>query len=92
MRVEAGSSCGMAYVYILKNNNFSKTYTGSTNDLDRRLQEHNSGKNIATRRFMPWSIVYTEQVEILSEARKREKYLKSAAGRRFVKQNNIIPR
>ncbi|MEK7120899.1 MAG: GIY-YIG nuclease family protein [Patescibacteria group bacterium] len=82
----------MPYVYTLKSKNFPKTYTGSTIDINRRIVEHNGGKNIFTRRYAPWVVIYKETFDNLSSARKREKYLKSAAGRRFIKQNNIIPR
>ena len=81
----------MAWVYILKSSNFKKTYTGSTTDLERRLNEHNSGSHRYTKRYLPWNVVYSEQVAELSVARARERYLKSAAGRRFIKRQNIIP-
>ena len=82
----------MAHVYILKSTITNITYTGSTTDLDRRLGEHNSGKNVFTRRHRPWRVVYKENFAKLKEARVREKYLKSGTGRRWLKVNNIIPR
>ena len=82
----------MAYVYILKSTVVGVTYTGSTSDIERRLKEHNDGKNVFTSRHRPWRLVYKETFKELREARKREKYLKSAAGRRWLKVNNIIPR
>lgn len=82
----------MAYVYILKSEVASITYTGSTLDIDNRLKEHNSGKSVFTRRHRPWRVIYQESYEELSQARIREKYLKSSAGRRWLKANKIIPR
>ncbi|MEK7612552.1 MAG: GIY-YIG nuclease family protein [Patescibacteria group bacterium] len=82
----------MACVYILKSTTKNITYVGSTPDIDRRLNEHNSGKNVFTSRHRPWRLVYTENYDKLIDARVREKYLKSAAGRRWLKVNNIIPR
>ena len=76
----------MAWVYVLKSVRFAKTYTGSTTDLNRRLKEHNSGRHPYTKRYLPWSMVYSESVADLPSARVREKYLKSAAGRRFIKR------
>jgi putative endonuclease len=76
----------MAFVYILLSNKGDKTYTGSTTDLVRRLNEHNCGKNFFTKRYMPWKIFYKEEYQSLSEARKREKYLKTCAGRKFIKK------
>lgn len=82
----------MASVYILKSVRFEKTYVGSTTDLKRRLDEHNSGKNTFSRRFAPWVVVYSEEVSDLHVARLREQYLKSTSGRRWIRKNNIIPR
>ena len=82
----------MAWVYILKSRTVNKTYVGSTTDIDRRIQEHNSGKHTFTKRYLPWVVVYKERVADLLTARQREKYLKSAAGRRFIKRKQIIPR
>ena len=75
----------MSFVYILKSINNLKFYVGSTTDLNRRIAEHNSGKTIYTKKYMPWKIIYTEEYSNLSDARKREKYLKSSAGRKFSK-------
>jgi len=79
----------MPFVYILKSPKFHKFYVGSTDNLERRLSEHNSGLSFYTKRFMPWHVIYKEEFVNLSDARKREKYLKSAAGRRFIKKQNI---
>jgi putative endonuclease len=58
-----------------------------TTNLERRLLEHNSGNTISTKAFKPWIIAYNEVYDSRFEARKREKYLKSSAGRRWRKQN-----
>jgi putative endonuclease len=55
-----------------------------TQDIDRRLNEHNAGKSKFTSGHIPWIIVYKENFTDSIEARKREKYLKSAAGKRFL--------
>ncbi|MBI2454146.1 MAG: GIY-YIG nuclease family protein [Parcubacteria group bacterium] len=80
----------MPWVYILKSVSYKKTYTGSTADLERRLTEHNAGWSVFSSRYRPWVIVYREEYPTLEEARKREKYLKSSAGRRFIKNNKLI--
>jgi putative endonuclease len=80
----------MAYVYILKSIGFAKTYVGSTSDLVVRLDEHNNGLSTYTKRYKPWKIVYSENFGTLHEARLREKYFKSAAGRRYIKKLGII--
>jgi len=55
-----------------------------TNDLKRRIYEHNLGKNKSTRPYRPWTLVYFESFETRVEARSREKYLKSGIGREFL--------
>jgi len=75
----------MYFVYVLKSISHARTYVGFTNDIDRRLKEHNSGKSKFSSKFTPWEIIHTEEFELKSEAIKREKYLKSAAGRRYLK-------
>jgi putative endonuclease len=73
-----------AYVYILKSEKYSKTYVGSTIDLDKRIRTHNAGLCYFTSRYKPWELCYKEERSNLVEARKREKYLKSCAGRKFI--------
>ena len=82
----------MAYAYILKSLKYKKTYVGSTVDLDRRINEHNSGQSYFTNRYKPWKLIYKEEFDNISDARKREKYFKTTAGRRFMKKYIYIPR
>ena len=58
-----------------------------TTNVEKRLKQHNSGYHSYTQRYLPWKVVYIEEYATLSEARDREKYFKSAAGRRFLKKN-----
>ena len=81
----------MFYVYVLYSKMFNRYYVGITNRLEDRLNEHNKGKTKSTKAFIPWIIVYQEIFETRVEARIRETYLKSAAGRRWSK-DNIRPR
>jgi len=74
------------YVYILKSETCEKTYVGMTNNLERRIKEHNSGKSKYTSKFIPWKVIYKEEMGNRKEAREKEKYYKSAAGRRKMKQ------
>lgn len=57
----------------------------------RRIVEHNAGKCNFTKKFIPWEIFYEEQYPSIAEARKREKYLKTCAGRKFINKL-FIPR
>jgi putative endonuclease len=63
-------------VYVLKSLAYNQIYIGSTNDLTRRLKEHNSGSEISTKRYMPWEVVYYEAYKIEKFARIREQRLK----------------
>jgi len=67
----------MYYVYILKSINYNEIYIGSSNDLRRRLQEHNTGTEISTRRYMPWKVFYYEAYFSEKLARIRESRLKN---------------
>ncbi len=50
----------------------------------KRLDEHNNGKNRFTKGHRPWKIIYTETHSDWASARQREKYLKSAAGKKWL--------
>jgi len=66
----------MFYVYVLKSLKDQKLYTGSTNNLERRLKEHNEGKVFSTKSRIPFEIIYYEAYKAESDARKRERNLK----------------
>jgi putative endonuclease len=73
------------YTYVLRSLKFDKTYVGHTNDPIKRLSEHNKGRTVYTSKFKPWKIIHLEVFSSRKEAIKREKYYKSAAGRRKIK-------
>jgi putative endonuclease len=72
----------MHYVYILKGP--KQLYIGYTNNLKRRFEEHQKGFSKATRNRGPWEIIYYEACKSNIDALKREKYLKTAWGRRYI--------
>jgi putative endonuclease len=76
----------MFYAYVLKSMTGDHFYKGHCEDLDKRLHAHNSGKTQSIKPFIPFQIVYFEKFNTREEAIKREKYFKSAAGRKFLKQ------
>ena len=79
----------MITVYVLKSLASSIYYTGMTQDIENRLHEHNTGKSKFTSGHMPWIIVYTELQPDWATARIREKYLKSTAGKNWLRKNNF---
>ena len=75
----------MFYVYVLKSKKDNKWYTGSTNDLRKRFNQHNSGKSTWTKGRGPFEIIYYEACFNEDDARSREKYLKSGMGKRYIR-------
>jgi len=75
----------MFFVYIIKSTIENRLYKVFTTDLERRLNEHNSGKNRSTSPYKPWNLVYFEKFIDRNKAREREKYFKSGMGREYIK-------
>jgi len=73
------------FVYVIKLTN-QKNYTGHTNNLERRIWEHQTGKSPYTRKFKFNKLLYHETCDSRAEAMKREKFLKSGKGREWLKQ------
>jgi len=67
----------MFYTYILRSKINNSYYVGSCKDLFVRLDEHNNGLVRSTKRYLPWELVYKEEFNNLSDARKRELKLKN---------------
>ena len=73
----------MFYTYVLQNTE-GEFYTGFTVDLRRRLAQHNQGRNFSTKNRV-WQVVYYEACTDETDARRRENYLKTSAGRRALR-------
>lgn len=78
----------MVFLYAIKNNINTEIYVGISDNITRRIKEHNSGKNRYTKAFMPWEVFYQEVFSDYATARKREIYFKNASGKKFLK--NIL--
>ena len=77
----------MKYVYILQSElDPNHYYTGLTDDLDRRLEEHNSGKSIHTNKFKPWKIKTHIAFSDHKKAEEFEVFLKTGNDRAFIKK------
>lgn len=70
----------MYYVYILRSLKDYRYYIGSTKDIKKRIEEHNSGKTISLRNRIPLKLVYSEEFTSRTEAFRREKKIKSYKG------------
>lgn len=81
----------MWFVYFIKSLSNNWYYVGSTNDIDRRLTEHNSGKVLSTKSKRPLILVYKKQFKTEHEAREYERLLKSKRieKERIIKSLNI---
>lgn len=77
----------MYVIYILKSKTHNHYYTGQTDNIKRRLLEHNSGNHYWTSKYKPWELIYTEEYSTRDDVINREKYLKSHAGRNWIKKN-----
>jgi putative endonuclease len=76
----------MFYVYVIYSDLVNRKYIGHTEDIERRLLEHNNGLlGVYTKNKGPWRLVYFESFQTRSEAMKREAELKTGKGRDFLK-------
>jgi putative endonuclease len=73
------------YVYVLRSLKDNNNYVGYTENLKKRLVEHNSGKVKSTKNRMPLELIYFEGCLSQQDATRREKYLKTAWGKRYIK-------
>ena len=73
------------FVYVLRSIDYNCNYIGSTYDIEERLKAHNDGKCRYTSGRRPWVLIYKEEYKTRGDAMKREKFLKSGQGRKFLK-------
>ncbi len=73
------------YTYVLKSKKDHKLYVGYTRNLLKRLDEHNKGKVESTKNRLPIELIYWEGCLNQQDATGREKYLKTAWGKRYIK-------
>jgi putative endonuclease len=76
----------MSTVYVIESLKDGIWYTGIAMDATLRLKEHNAGRNRFTKGHMPWKIIFTEVHQTWAQARLREKYLKSNAGKLWLRK------
>ena len=75
----------MFYIYVLESLRNKKRYVGYTSkDVNIRLREHNAGSNKFTSQNGPFVLFYSEDLPDKTLAIKREKFLKSGQGRKFL--------
>ena len=75
----------MYFTYVIRSQKDGLLYIGYTENLDKRILEHNSGKVKSTKYRIPFELVYYESCREQADALHREKYLKSTYGHRYLK-------
>jgi len=74
----------MYFVYVIQSSSHGTRYVGSTEDPEKRLNEHSLGKCRYTKGRKPWNLIHKETYTTRAEAIKREKFLKSGQGRKWL--------
>jgi len=74
------------YVYVLESLQNNDLYIGCSDDLRKRLGEHNKGLNRSTKSKKPWKIIHYEAYLRKDDALRREHYLKTSQGSRLLKR------
>jgi predicted GIY-YIG superfamily endonuclease len=77
----------MFYTYVLESLESERRYIGHTDDLRRRLKEHNDGKSSQTAKYRPWKVKCYFAFETRELAQRFERYLKSGSGFSFSKRH-----
>jgi len=77
----------MYYCYVIKSKLRNYIYVGITSNLERRIAEHNQGKNKTTKSYAKFDLITTESYNTRLEARIREKWFKSRKVKNFRKIN-----
>ena len=72
------------YVYVLESTIDGKRYIGYTSNIKKRLEEHKTGGTPSTQPRRPFKMVYFEGCLNSNDAKRRERYLKTTQGRKFL--------
>jgi len=75
----------MYSIYVLKSEKDGKLYIGCTSDIENRLYYHNSGKVLSTKSRRPFNLIFTEAYVDKYQAFKKERYYKTAKGKKEIK-------
>lgn len=76
----------MYFVYVIRSEKDGRFYVGPSENVEKRVEQHNKGMTFSTKGFRPWKLFFVESYNTKIEAREREKYLKSGIGKEMIKQ------
>ena len=79
----------MYFVYALKSEERNYIYVGLTENVTRRFEEHQTGKNKITKPYRPFKLIYSETFSTRPEARIKEIFLKTGMGKEFLRNLKI---
>jgi len=74
----------MIFLYVIRSLKHNFRYIGITGDIERRIKQHNSGYSMSTKKYKPFKLLLTENFNDYKDARRREIFLKSGQGRKFL--------
>ena len=83
---ETSTSIMFFYIYVLESLKNNELYIGFTDALRERIEKHNRGAVVSTKRYRPWRLIYYEACLNKQDAQRREKYFKTSQGRRLMKR------
>ena len=73
------------YVYALRSLTRNYIYVGLTDNLERRVYQHNHGLSTTTKPYAPFALIWSRSFLTRADARRKEKYLKSGIGKEFLR-------
>jgi putative endonuclease len=74
----------MIFLYVIKSLRHNFRYVGITKNIERRIERHNKGHNLSTKNYKPFKLLLNENFNNYKEERRREIFLKSGQGRKFL--------
>ena len=74
------------YIYAIVSLLDNRIYVGMSKNVNQRIHEHNAGKVISTKPFIPWIMFFNQFAGDSKSARKLEKYFKTAAGKKKLRK------
>ena len=80
----------MVYVYILNSSSLGKFYVGSTDNVERRIDQHNSGRSNFTSKGIPWKIIAKIECNSRSDAMGLEIQIKKRGIKRYLQDNHLV--
>ena len=82
--IPSGSTHVKYFVYVLYSESSDQYYVGHTEDIDRRLNQHNSGYSKSTKAGIPWKLKYENIFSSRKDAVKRENEIKKKKSRKYI--------